>query len=298
MLQNADDAQYDDDVEASVKFSVSSNELIIGVNECGFTLPNVIALCDTGKSSKVNDVTTTGEKGFGFKSVFKIADVVHVRSGFWSFRFEKYTDDGLGMITPLWTDTLQAASQHDGTRIRLEYCDSDEFSLKEMISQFEQLPKSILFSTRQVSRLDVKFEDVLGRNDSISFCVTSDLDNDQIQIESMVTGTFEQPESETAYFRVFEQDVAEVPAHKLRVWDGLSSLSKFQVLSQIYGDDERAAAFFRTFLEVQDAKSANYLDELEDMSISGLMPSRQKLVDLYGRLSDMCWETETKAYIK
>lgn len=164
----------------------------------------------------MNDATTTGEKGFGFKSVFKIADVVHVRSGFWSFRFENDTDDGLGMVTPLWTNTLQTASKHGGTRIRLEYCDSDEFSLEEMISQFEQLPKSILFSTRQVSRLDVKFEDVLGRNDSISFCVTSDLDNDQIQIESIVTGTFEQPKSETAYFRVFEQEVAELPAHKLR----------------------------------------------------------------------------------
>lgn len=82
------------------------------------------------------------------------------------------------------------------------------------------------------------------------------------------------------------------------MWDGLSSLSKFQVLFHIYGSDEKAAAFFRTFLEVQDAKHANYLDELEDMSTSGLMPSRQKLVDIYGQLSDMCWETETKAYIK
>lgn len=82
------------------------------------------------------------------------------------------------------------------------------------------------------------------------------------------------------------------------MWDGLSSLSKFQVLSQIYGNDEKAATFFRTFLDVQDAKCTNYLDELEDMSTSGLMPSRQKLVDIYGRLSDMCWETETKAYIK
>ena len=74
------------------------------------------------------------------------------------------------MVTPIRTDTLQTASKHGGTRTRLKYCDSNEFSLKEMISQFEQLPKSILFSTRQVSRLDVKFEDILGRNDLISFC--------------------------------------------------------------------------------------------------------------------------------
>ena len=81
-LQNADDAHYDDGVEASLRFSVSSNELIMDIYWCGFTLLNVIALCDTGKSSKVNDATTTGEKGFGFKYVFKIAGVVYVRSGF------------------------------------------------------------------------------------------------------------------------------------------------------------------------------------------------------------------------
>ena len=135
-LQNADDAHYDDGVEASVRFSVSSNELIIDINGCGFTLPNVIALCDTGKSSKVNDATTTGEKGFGFKCVFKIAGVVYVRSSFWSFQFENSTDDELGIVTPIWTDTLQTASKHGGTRTRLEYCDSSEFSLREMIFQF------------------------------------------------------------------------------------------------------------------------------------------------------------------
>lgn len=62
-------------------FAVLPNELRVDINEDGFTLLDVLSLCATGQSSKKLDEESTGEKGFGFKAVFGIADQIHVQSG-------------------------------------------------------------------------------------------------------------------------------------------------------------------------------------------------------------------------
>jgi hypothetical protein len=66
----------------------------------GFTRENVVALCNLGQSSKAgsDSIKFTGEKGIGFKSVFRIADVVSVASGDYSFQFD--AKQPLGMICP------------------------------------------------------------------------------------------------------------------------------------------------------------------------------------------------------
>lgn len=43
-----------------------------------------------------------GGKGIGFKSVFKVADMVWVSSGNATFRFDR--DSVLGMNVPIWRD--------------------------------------------------------------------------------------------------------------------------------------------------------------------------------------------------
>ena len=61
-------------------------------------------------------------KGFGFKAVFGIADRVHIQSGAWSFRFEhSRNQDGLGMVTPLWTANTPTLQADVGTRFTLQY---------------------------------------------------------------------------------------------------------------------------------------------------------------------------------
>lgn len=49
---------------------------------------NVRAICSTGESTKTNTSGYIGEKGIGFKSVFKAASKVHIQSGPFSFFFE------------------------------------------------------------------------------------------------------------------------------------------------------------------------------------------------------------------
>ena len=83
----------------AMTFTVFPKELCVDINEDGFALLDVLSICDTGQSSKRLDEESTGEKGFGFKAVFGVADQVHVQSGLWSFRFEHQRhQDGMGMI--------------------------------------------------------------------------------------------------------------------------------------------------------------------------------------------------------
>jgi len=55
-------------------FTVFPKELRVDINEEGFTLLDVLSICDTGQSSKRLNEKSTGEKGFGFKAVFGVAD--------------------------------------------------------------------------------------------------------------------------------------------------------------------------------------------------------------------------------
>ncbi|KAF1351570.1 hypothetical protein EJ07DRAFT_159316 [Lizonia empirigonia] len=94
VVQNADDSHYRNIFKqggsAFLRFTITPKTLDIETNEDGFTRANVEAICATGKSSKKASATEdfTGEKGFGFKSVFSIAEEVRIQSGVWSFRFE------------------------------------------------------------------------------------------------------------------------------------------------------------------------------------------------------------------
>lgn len=43
----------------------------------------------------------------GFKSVFKVAEVVHISSGIYTFKLDRREE--MGMITPIWSPSLQAS---------------------------------------------------------------------------------------------------------------------------------------------------------------------------------------------
>ncbi|KAF2181798.1 hypothetical protein K469DRAFT_752658 [Zopfia rhizophila CBS 207.26] len=107
IIQNADDNSYDPEKFPTLTFSLDGDTLRIDCNETGFRKENVEAICSVGSSTKtVTDKAgeTVGEKGIGFKSVFKVADVVTIASGPYTFKFDKNTE--LGMIAPIWVNSL------------------------------------------------------------------------------------------------------------------------------------------------------------------------------------------------
>jgi hypothetical protein len=204
----------------SIKFRIQPKKLIVELNERGFTLKDVKAVCDTGKSSKVDDSGTTGEKGLGFKSVFAVARIVAIRSGLWSFRFEhRRGQDGVGMVTPIWTTTEdedESLQLQHGTRYSLIYADTRDSFAELLIAEFEKLPKTIIYALRQLERLEIMVENVAGRNDSLVLTRSGRLDDEVIRVKSSVSGTFGDHLSHVAVFQNFQKTISNLPTEEMR----------------------------------------------------------------------------------
>lgn len=118
LLQNADDAKYDKGVVPELKASATTDKnLVIHCNELGFTDDDVVGICDIGRSTKRQSATTTGEKGIGFKSVFRLADLVWIASNGFTFKLDK--NEKLGLIRPLWDSNYPVERVQRGTTMFL-----------------------------------------------------------------------------------------------------------------------------------------------------------------------------------
>jgi len=102
LVQNAEDNLYEENIEPKIKFIIKPNELVIQNNEKGFTEGNVLALCDVAESTKRERIGYIGEKGIGFKSVFMVANKVHICSNGFQFGFNYDKSNTKTMIIPEW----------------------------------------------------------------------------------------------------------------------------------------------------------------------------------------------------
>ncbi|KAF2178732.1 hypothetical protein K469DRAFT_642268 [Zopfia rhizophila CBS 207.26] len=104
LLQNADDNTYNCPTPV-LNFTYRPGRLRVDCNEVGFTEENVKAICTIGGSTKKGVSRASryiGEKGIGFKSVFRVADVVWISSRQYTFKFDRRED--LGVIAPIWDE--------------------------------------------------------------------------------------------------------------------------------------------------------------------------------------------------
>ena len=130
-------------------------------NEDGFNADNVTAICKIGQSTKSRSAHTNqgfiGEKGIGFKSVFKIANKVYVKSEPYSFSFHYLPNSrasGLGMITPICEDYDDMPAS--GTRIILT--EIKDTSFEELQKEFERIPDTLLLFLNTLKVLVVRFQ--------------------------------------------------------------------------------------------------------------------------------------------
>jgi hypothetical protein len=160
LIQNADDNTYET-ASPTVRIHYRNRRLLVSCNEVGFTRWNVDALCRIGKSTKAGKdqlARYTGEKGIGFKSVFKVADVVWVQSGFYSFKFDRRQK--LGMITPIWS-TFPDKNLKGFTSILLQLsADYDEADLLRELKTFE--PRLLIFLNR-LKEINISISQENGR---------------------------------------------------------------------------------------------------------------------------------------
>ncbi|KAL8916091.1 MAG: hypothetical protein Q9172_006457 [Xanthocarpia lactea] len=159
LIQNADDNSYSiataNGEEPFLAFSVYPDRIIIDSNEDGFSKSNIRAICSVANSTKKHTAGYIGEKGIGFKSVFKVAKKVHIHSGSYSFAFS-YTreddDDGLGMITPYYEDAEELPR---GVRTRMTLMLLNSTSFEERAAEFRDVPDTFLMFLNRLQQLSI-----------------------------------------------------------------------------------------------------------------------------------------------
>ncbi|XP_057214332.1 uncharacterized protein LOC130569018 [Triplophysa rosa] len=108
LIQNADDNSYPNGGEQpALTFVVERDCITILNNECGFEEKNIRAICDVGRSTKgKHKYGYIGQKGIGFKSVFKVTDCPKIHSNGFHIQFDK-TSGPMGYILPHWVDRVR-----------------------------------------------------------------------------------------------------------------------------------------------------------------------------------------------
>ena len=147
-------------MKAKLTFTLSPGQIVVDSNEDGFTAANVTAICKIGMSTKSKTASADhgfiGEKGIGFKSVFKIARKVHIKSEPYSFSFSYDPNSrasGLGMITPICENYADMPSS--GTQFVLTTIEDTSF--EDLKTDFENIPDTLLLFLRSLEVLVVKY---------------------------------------------------------------------------------------------------------------------------------------------
>lgn len=107
LIQNADDYPNSEN-NVSITFEIDNSHLIIKHNGSNFEVNNAVALCGVNEGDKREDKNKIGFKGIGFKSIFKDANFVYIKSGDFSFKFDEefWRQQGIEIfwhITPINT---------------------------------------------------------------------------------------------------------------------------------------------------------------------------------------------------
>ncbi|KIX07808.1 uncharacterized protein Z518_02462 [Rhinocladiella mackenziei CBS 650.93] len=190
LIQNADDCSYDIQTP-KLLIRYWNGRLRIDYNEVGFTRRDVEALCRVGRSTKSNSGNQIGEKGIGFKSVFKIADVVSISSGYYSFKFDRTTTN-LGMITPQW-DTFPAEPLPGFTSVMLQL--RDGYDQTELLNEMRSMDPRYLLFLRKLKEIYI----AISHPDRPEWETTLRRRDDQASDESRRTTTLSHDDQSMTY---------------------------------------------------------------------------------------------------
>ncbi|PMD48990.1 hypothetical protein L207DRAFT_505973 [Hyaloscypha variabilis F] len=157
LIQNADDNNFkSDDPTISMilnnDYDLVVHYLRIDCNEVGFTKANVEALCRIGASTKKSRERSTGyigEKGIGFKSIFKVAETVHISSKGYAFKFDRH--GMLGMIVPVIEAFPPSHLKAGQTQTFLNIKSLADFN--DIRTELEKLEPQILIFLRKIRKL-------------------------------------------------------------------------------------------------------------------------------------------------
>lgn len=158
LIQNAEDNDYDCD-NPNLSFTLvksdptnsnaSGGALVISNNEIGFSEDNMEAMCSIGSSFKEKLKGYIGEKGIGFKSVFKVTKSPYIYSNGYHVRFQdKINEIGLGYIVPEWVESIPKVADQEQTTIILPL-NNGKIGFSEVSRMMREFtPETILFLSK------------------------------------------------------------------------------------------------------------------------------------------------------
>ncbi|KAL9113802.1 MAG: hypothetical protein Q9187_007574, partial [Circinaria calcarea] len=241
MIQNADDNQYPPEVSPRLSFHLSSSKLRIDCNEAGFSEQNVRALCNVNKSTKTT-TGTIGEKGVGFKSVFKIADSIAVSSGRFSFMFDRNAE--LGMIAPQLAEfpVRELVSGHTQFLMQIKTEDKRKLLKKEL----EQISPSLLMFLRRLKRLDVYLDN--GFHSVLTCRSGATSGSILLETKTMVNGVHKS--TFTSTYIVVRRRVESIPSSSKRL--GTNTAITLAFLTMYNGYPHEATQDTYAYLPIRD----------------------------------------------
>jgi hypothetical protein len=153
VIQNADDNEYVEGDTPTVSITVHPKYVKVECNEVGFSKDNVQAVCRTGRSSKPPGQGYTGEKGIGFKSVFKLANRAHIRSYPYYFQLDQRRD--LGMITPQWDEDFfdDDEEEYQTTIVLDQICNESRSFSAALEEDVDAIDPILILFLRRIERL-------------------------------------------------------------------------------------------------------------------------------------------------
>lgn len=209
LIQNADDNNYRKGVIPTLQSSQSDKRIIFKNNEIGFTANNVDSICDISKSTKSakNGVKGyIGEKGIGFKSVFRVSDEPEIYSNGYHFKFDSHTTLGkrqkeikLGFILPRWIDLPDSEINENFTNIILPFKDSLSYEEKSRLSNLD--PDLIIFLNKLL-QLEITTE-----SDETKTVVSKSRKGNLITIKQEIQRLNEELEIRKKFYKIFEREI-------------------------------------------------------------------------------------------
>ena len=166
LLQNADDNDYAPSAVPTIVFDASPEAVVVRNNESGFLARHVRALCSVGESSKgTGGSGYIGQKGIGFKSVFRVSSRPEVHSNGYAFALDDkhmvVPAPCRGPPSPELKSWLAAAKKksvpRDGTTLVLPLNDEfrGEAKRAELRERLEKVDPLLLLFLNRVRRIDV-----------------------------------------------------------------------------------------------------------------------------------------------
>ena len=166
LLQNADDNKYpaEPGLCPTLELEFTPAALIVRNNEIGFSERDVRAICDiansTKSSSKRAEAGQTGEKGIGFKAVFRVSDRPQIHSNGYHFEFDADSAP-VKFIVPRWIGGGNSCScgyalQDPGTTIVLPWRKDVAHKAGALFNRMASVNAESLLFLRRLAKIVVK----------------------------------------------------------------------------------------------------------------------------------------------